>query len=66
MSYLLDEENATFVHSGVSIGCTADEGRAYVGYGQGEAIAVRLTPTAGFPQTPGPKDGARIESAQSK
>ncbi len=66
MSYLLHKQNATFVQSGVSTGCTADEGRAYVGYGQGEAIAVRFTPTAGFVQTPEPKDGARIDSAQSK
>lgn len=55
-----------FVANIVSIGYTADEGRAYVGYGQGEAIAVRFTPTAGFVQTPGPKAGARIESAQPR
>lgn len=53
-----------FVANIVSIGYTKEEGHAYVGYGQGETIAVRFTPTAGFVQTPGPKAGARLEPAQ--
>jgi hypothetical protein len=53
-----------FVADIVAIGYTKEEGHAYVGYGQGETIAVRFTPTAGFVQTPGPKAGARLEPAQ--
>lgn len=53
-----------FVADIVSIGYTKEEGHAYVGDGQGETIAVRFTPTAGFVQTPGPKAGARLEPAQ--
>lgn len=53
-----------FVADMVSIGYTKEEGHAYVGDGQGETIAVRFTPTAGFVQTPGPKAGARLEPAQ--
>jgi hypothetical protein len=53
-----------FVADIASIGYTEAEGRAYVGYGQGETAAVRFTPTAGFVQTPGPRAGVKLESAK--
>jgi hypothetical protein len=53
-----------FVSDITVLGYTEAEGRAYVGYGQGETIAVRFTPTAGFVQTPGPKAGVKLESAK--
>ncbi|MCX8113452.1 MAG: hypothetical protein N3D71_00050 [Burkholderiaceae bacterium] len=60
----VDTDVGGFVADIVSIGYTEDEGRAYVGYRQGDTVAIRFTPTAGVVQTPGPRAGARLEPAQ--